>query len=266
MTSQVIAFFACVLFIYLATGGVGADTVSGFLLAMLGLGFCNIWTYLEIYPAWIVGEWFTTVIIFLYLIFPLMRKLFMQYRLLASFIIYVMCILNMEFQILSAADGCFSYSNGIALFWTGMLFNEYKDVLLKSKIFSFYIPILVVGILVFFFPLYRIGGFTYIYIYVYSIFLYILLYNVKYSSFVTRFICKYNFELYLMHHRIYIILKPCVISSHGSLFQLICIFVFMNFIVFYVSFYIKKIADTISSMLLRRRNCGYSSAEVQKIC
>lgn len=132
-----------------------------------------------------------------------------------------------------------------------MLFNEYRDILLKSKIFSLYIPLAVLCVLVFYVPLYKVEGMTYIYIYLYSIFLYVLLYNIKYSSRITRFMCKHNFELYLVHYRIYKLVSPCITSSNGSIFHWICVLIFMNFIVFYVSFYIKKIADTISSLLLR---------------
>lgn len=158
----------------------------------------------------------------------------------------------MKFQILSAVDGWFSYSNGIALFWTGMLFNEHKDTLLKNKALSLYIPITMCFFL-YFYPL-KIEGFAYIDIFLYSTFFYILIYNIKYSSSITKFMCKYNFELYLIHHRVYIIMRPCIVSSHGSILQLILACIFMNFIVFYISFYVKKIADTISSMFLKNKS------------
>ena len=76
---------------------------------------------------WITGEWFTAVIIYLYLLFPLLKYLFKKARLITTIVISLIFLVNLKLQILSGCEGWFSISNGLMAFWAGMLFQEYKQ-------------------------------------------------------------------------------------------------------------------------------------------
>lgn len=246
-SSQILAFIFCATLFY-ACGILDTRDKFGLFLVSLGVDFCTLWTKLGVSRPWIVGAWFTSVIMFLYLIFPFLRKIFLNYRLKASFIIYTIFILNMKFQIMSENNGWFSYTNGLAAFWTGMIFNEYKDIIYKNKMFSFYVPLFVCLLLTG--NQFVINDFLYVYTFIYALFIYVFLYNIKYSSFFTKFVCKYNFELYLTHNAIYTALIPSVVNYSGSLYQLGIIFIFMNAIVFIVSYHIKGMASMLSEKML----------------
>lgn len=240
---QMIAFTFCAILLY-TCGILDTSDKVGLFLSFLGLDFCNIWTYLGISRPWIVGAWFTTVIIFLYLVFPYMRKMFLKHRFKSSLVVYTVFILNMKFQIMSDNNGWFSYTNAIAAFWTGMIFNEYRDMIYKNKVLSFYLPLCICALLAG--NQFVIKDFMYTFTFVYAVVLYVLLYNIKYSSRVTNFICKYNFELYLVHNTIYTVLISSIVNYDGGFYQLIAIFIFMNAVVFFVAYHLKNIVAIIS--------------------
>ncbi|MCM1324608.1 MAG: acyltransferase family protein [Acetobacter sp.] len=205
----------------------------GMVISFLGLNYTSLsWAELGIRVMWIIGEWFTAVIIIVYLLFPFLRFLFIKHRISGSIFILFMGLLNLKFQILSYANGWFSFSNGIMYFWLGMLFDEYKGLFYSKK--------LLLCLLMFLngFIIYNpedIIGIKYIPCFISSLLVFPLLYQIRFSTRFTQYICKYNYELYLIHHRIYIILIPALLKAKSNDLQIILAFVFLTLIVFYFS-------------------------------
>ena len=89
----------------------------------------------DVYPYHLCGEWFTTVILAMYLIYPLLRRGFVEKRTrwVISGCVFAVCALNLKFRFLTANDW-FSFSRGLFFFLAGMLFEEYRDRLDNVKI------------------------------------------------------------------------------------------------------------------------------------
>jgi peptidoglycan/LPS O-acetylase OafA/YrhL len=87
------------------------------------------------YPYHLCGEWFTSVILALYLLYPLLRRGFAEKRTRAVFCICIfsLCAVNLKIGFLTANDW-FSYSRGLFFFLAGMLFEEYRDRLADRKV------------------------------------------------------------------------------------------------------------------------------------
>lgn len=84
------------------------------------LGFYGISSYA------IVGEWFTAVIVIVYIVYPFLHYLSEKSRLWGSVLVYGLYFLNLGvdwFQVVDDANPI----TGIAMFWTGMLFAEYAE-------------------------------------------------------------------------------------------------------------------------------------------
>ncbi len=159
------------------------------------------------YAAWLAGEWFTTVILIIYLIFPLLRLLYKHAKWIGTALISTIFILNLHFEILTFHGGEFSITNGLMAFWLGMLINDYKDRLhISVYILTF---VLLIALLIWN-PL-SIFGCWYIIPFVFAMLLYLLLTKCKIGGRFVDYTCKYNFEIYLVHHRIFILALPVLL-------------------------------------------------------
>lgn len=204
----------------------------GLIISFLGLNYSSAsWAELGIRVMWIIGEWFTAVIIILYLFFPLLRFLFLKHRLIGSFAIFLIGGINLKLQILSYANGWFSITNGIMYFWLGMLFEEYKTLFSKKILFGIAAALIT---FIFYNPQ-DIAGIKYLPCLISSLLFFPLLYQIRLSNSFTQYICKYNYEIYLTHHRIYIIFIPALLKVKSNDLQIVLAFVFLTLIVFYFS-------------------------------
>ena len=75
---QWISFTISLVAIYTVDKNILHTNVFGIIISFLGLNYCGKpWNHLGIHSTpWITGEWFTAVIIYLYLLFPLLKYLF----------------------------------------------------------------------------------------------------------------------------------------------------------------------------------------------
>lgn len=229
---QWIGFLAAFWLVFILNKNIIHSEVLGTLISFLGLNYSSaFWNGLGIHVLWIIGEWFTAVIIILYLLFPSMRWLFIKHRLIGSIGILSLCVLNLKFQVLSYYNGFFSITNGIMYFWLGMLFDEYKKLLNKRMLLGLFITFVL-------FTIYNpkdLFEIKYIPCLISSLLAFPLLYQIRYSNRFTQYICKYNYELYLTHHRIYIILMPALLKVKSNDLQIILAFIFLTLIVCYFS-------------------------------
>lgn len=191
----------------------------GCMISFLGFSFAgDLWNRMGINTIWITGEWFTSVILVVYSLFPLLRKL-LKTRMggYTSLIVGVIFVLNMKYQILSGGDGYFSFSNGIMYFWLGMIFDKYRKLITKPM------PILAIFacLLIWVLNPVTIAGFNYLPVFLASCLSFIILYNIRIDNTVTRYICKYNYEIYLVHHRIFILVMPYWLNGESRSWQIL---------------------------------------------
>ena len=204
------------------------------LFSMLGLDllYPAFEKFLHIYPLWIVGEWFTTVIIIIYILFPLLRYLREKNKMLTTIIICIITLINIKFKILSFENGFYSITNGIMYFYLGMILNDNKNKLTSSyTIILAFFGIVMSEI----FKIYDIYGFWYIFCFIFNVSLFILLYQINYSNILTKFICKYNYEIYLIHHRIFILFIPIILMKKSSPLLIFLTFFILFLIIYFLS-------------------------------
>ena len=132
-------------------------------------------------------------------------------------------------------------------FWIGMIFDKYKDYI-KKYIF---IPIIICLLLLIINPK-DIFGFWYLYIFIFSASIFIILYQIKISNKFIDYICKYNYDIYLLHHRIFIIVMPLILVNCKSISQLLLAFIFINLLVCVTSEKLNLISNKISNKILMR--------------
>lgn len=217
---QIICYTVAFLCQYTMTANIIHANISGILISLFGLDYSgDIWVkYLGFNSLGLVGEWFTFVIIFLYILFPIVRQLFITHLKLGTIIVSFLFIINLKFEILTRGGGWFSVSNALMCFWMGMLFEKYKQTICKNIVTIFLLP---VAVLYWFINPYKIFGYPYLSCFIFSIVLFILFYQIKFSNKFTQYVCKYNFEIYLIHHRIYFWLLPAILSPASNFIQLV---------------------------------------------
>lgn len=214
---QQIGFVAAFIATYVVYADIANSDKMGLVISFFGLDYCGIpWIWWGIQTIWLIGEWFTTVIILIYLLFPFLRWLFLKFNKITTIIIISVFVLNIKFQVLTGGDGWFSITNGIMYFWCGMLFEKNKHYLNSCMI----ITAIVLVILMYVLNPKSILGYAYPVCFIFSLLLFIALYQMQVTGRFIRYICKYSYEIYLVHHRIFIILVPRLISTDTNDLQL----------------------------------------------
>lgn len=251
---QWISFIISLVAIYTIDKNILHTNVFGIIISFLGLNYCGKpWNHFGIHSTpWITGEWFTAVIIYLYLLFPLLKYLFKKARLITTIVISLIFLVNLKLQILSGCEGWFSISNGLMAFWTGMLFQEYKQYLTRPLI-------IVSGIIclaTFIMNPSNILGIDWtkqLICFMFSALLFIALYNIKITNSFTKYVSKYNYKIYLVHHRIFILFFPALITIESNHLQVIFAFLVLTGIVFLVSEFLQKISNKILTIFLPQK-------------
>ncbi|MCI9446064.1 MAG: acyltransferase [Lachnospiraceae bacterium] len=162
------------------------------------LGFYGISSYA------LVGEWFTAVIVIIYLAYPLLNIFYQRYKSLGSVLIYGLYFINLGvewFQIVDDANPI----TGIAMFWTGMLAAGYTD---KIKNRLFLIPEAGLAVLVIFV---KLPGNPLLWKNMLACMIFGMLFiggeyveKVPFAAKAFLFISKYSYGIYLCHHFIII--------------------------------------------------------------
>ncbi len=218
---QWIGFLSAFALVYCVRKEISNTDPIGIFISFLGLNYFGApWReYLGVETVWVIGEWFTTVIIFLYIIFPMLRNLLIKHSLIGSFVVTLIFLLNFKYNFLTNKSGWFSITNGIMCFWVGMLFEKYKN---KIQYNNLILNINYIFLISFWYlnPS-DILGIRYLSCFVFSVSLFIALYQINYRNSFTDYICKYNYEIYLVHHRIYILFLPTLLNKNSSGIQIV---------------------------------------------
>lgn len=163
----------------------------------------------------LVGEWFTSVIIACYLLFPILRFLYKRYRVLTTCVIIFAFLLNQKLLLFSCGDQWATYVNGITEFWLGMVFIDFKEKISGSKFFillGFLIAMPGISLL------FDLNGiWFYIPTIISSILLFLVLLNIRRSPKAAHNVSKCSYEIYLVHHRImymsFPVFAPLIVSQ-----------------------------------------------------
>ncbi|SDH41255.1 Peptidoglycan/LPS O-acetylase OafA/YrhL, contains acyltransferase and SGNH-hydrolase domains [Pseudobutyrivibrio sp. 49] len=173
----------------------------------IALSILGVDTYLQYYyvPTYsCVGEWFTAMIIFLYIAYLLLRILIKKYPVISSIVIAILYFTECIRGIQPTVPADASIFTGIMLFWIGMMFQEYPTIL--KPVWWKIISAIAVILLVLFVKLPFIGnvlpwknllGIAIFYV------LYVLFSSIKYSETtakVLKFFSSLSFAFYLVHH------------------------------------------------------------------
>ena len=171
------------------------------------------------------GEWFTSVILTLYLIYPLLSRAFSarRSRTIATVVTLLLWGINMKFRLLSAGNGWYSLTLGLMYFWLGMWFDEHRFLFCGDKAVCAAVAEIIVVLL--FFPR-QIGGIIFLPSLIVSACLFVLLYNVGIAAGErivsgkgpVSWTCRHSYMIYLVHHYFMYWLMPVMMGQHpGSL-------------------------------------------------
>ncbi len=226
------------------------------LSSLLGMDFYYLY-FTGHFDLNLAGEWFTSVIITMYVLFPVLRFLFLRFRKWTTFGILIFFALNQRLEILTIHGKSWSVVNGLTFFWLGMLFETYKGKIVGNRI----IPastLILAGVI---FVCFRHGmfGFRYFSTFFFAILLYISAYRFSYLfkpfDSIVQYFSRLNYEIYLVHHRIYFLLIPVFLNKSSSGFDIVCMFITTTAAILLLS---EKLS-LFSSRLVSRKGAAPSS-------
>lgn len=245
---QWIGFLASFLVAYMMDASIVKDhTAAEYVIAFMGLNYSGVcWSdALRLSVPWLIGEWFTAVILLIILAYPLLRWLFCRHRVIGTALVTTVFAVNLFVRFLSYYDGWFSITNGFMFFWLGMLFEEYRPSLDPRLLV---LPVIVCLALLIWSPD-RLFGIAYLPVFLFVVCLFPILRRIRFKTKTTDLICKYSYEIYLLHHRVFIILIPLMLSPlTGAIQLLIAFFVFSGLSVL-LAFLLRAVSDRLSMRL-----------------
>lgn len=194
----------------------------------------------------LVGEWFTSVIIVCYLLFPALRFLYKRYRILTTCVIVFAFLMNQKLLLFSCGDQWATYINGIAEFWLGMILIDFREKITGTRFFLLIVLLIAMPGISLLFDLN--GTWFYIPTIISSMLLFLVLLNIRHSSKAARSISKCSYEIYLIHHRIMYMSFPVFAPLITSQAQLALYFILLMSGIYCLS---EKI-NTINSCFVRR--------------
>ena len=232
---------------------VSSAPVSSILTALLGMDFY----YFYFTGSWnlvLVGEWFTSVILTLYLLFPLVHRLFSRYRKWVTPLLLIAFAVNLHLEILTTNDGAWSVVNALVYFWLGMLFEIHKETITGR-----HIPLLCLFIALGVDACFNGGifGFKYLTTFIFAICSYIAAYHFSalfgFLRPAVRYFSRLNYEIYLTHHRIYTLLIPALLSKDSGSLSIIFVFITTTAVILLLS-------EKLSCITARLMNTRFAKA------
>jgi len=178
----------------------------------------------------LVGEWFTPVILFCYVLFPLMKILYERKKILTTLFFTLGFMINQKFKLFTLGSQWASYVNGIYAFWIGMLIIGYRKKL-SIKI----LPMLMVFLISI--PLWgkyiSLEGMWY---YMPTILcastLFTMMLYTNINNHIVNKISSYSYEIYLIHHQIMYITFPIISTVAKTQKQYMLFFVVLLFVTY----------------------------------
>ncbi len=195
---------------------------GGYIETML-YSFLGVDGYLNLYGRvtyFVTGEWYTAVILLLYLLFPLLRKLYEKHYKITTAVIVLLYLINIVHPIQQGVVADASVFSGLLMFWAGMsLHKVYSFTDAKTKrTKAAAVCAAVILVVLAFVPLIHFRSALY-YCHLFGICLMVLLHSLfglrspgKSAGKALGFLSMIQFAFYLTHH--YIIYR--VLERYGE--------------------------------------------------
>lgn len=215
------------------------------------IGIDKYLVFVEVKTAALVGEWYTAIIVGIYLLFPLLQLLYKKCRIPTTIVLLALYILNIIFdtgQIPADAR----LITGIFVFWIGMFLYRYEKQLEKMPWLVFGALVAVSGVLLFV-PL---PGHDLVYKNLLAILIFLVLMRVgsylKKDNKVLRFLCKIEYAVYLCHHTVILVLLSFYVKVIGQVEK--------------ISYYILSMVATIVFAIIVTYLTNWIVKGIVKIC
>lgn len=156
----------------------------------------------------IVGEWYTALIVSLYILFPLIQLLYRKKLVIGTIAILIIYVLNLIFDIGPVIDDAHLIT-GLTVFWIGMLTYKYEEKIQKAPV-PVKIAVLAMALVL---MLVKLPGIVLLYknlfgVLIFIIFMFIGKYlDSKKEPVVIQFLCKIEYGIYLCHHTVLYIMS-----------------------------------------------------------
>lgn len=190
-----------------------------------------------------VGEWFLGALIFVYLLYPLLLKLFNKNDKLTVSILLVLTLCIHYFNVPVISPGFPGIIESCLKFSIGMLFNKYLDLLNDKKI-------LVVSIIYFIvYSLVKINVLNVLLDLIYGICLFVFLFNLGYliNNKIVNNISGLSYQIYLLQHMIIVNILDLYNPSNTLISILLMIICIILTIIF--AYIIKKLVKIIMNKI-----------------
>ena len=219
--------------------------LSEYARSTIGYNLLGVDLYVRIfkgfYPYHVCGEWFTSVILTMYLLYPLLRKASVgkRTRILTAVLITGFFLINLRYGIMTAGNGWYSFTRGLFFFYAGILFEQYKGRIDSNRcagvaficfciIFLFFNRTMFGSVflpntaaaLCSFVVLFRLNG---------------LLRPVFAKPFFFRMIdgtCRYSYLIYLTHHYLILLFMPLLLDQEANTVRFCIFIVFISALIY----------------------------------
>lgn len=241
--------------------GIAGVPFHSVLISLLGLDFYHYY-FVGSWNLILVGEWYTSVIVTLYLLFPLLHWLFTEHRKPTTIAMLVLFALNLKLEILTTSDGAWSVVNAVVLFWMGMLFEEYEHLIADDRrvVLS---SLVLAGFIFVFLRRSDLFGFSYLITFVFALLTYIAAYAllplITWAEPAVRRISDLSYEIYLIHHRIFYLLVPVLVGAGTGKPAIVCVFLALAALICLLSACLSAASRAVRNRLPGNAGSGRSS-------
>ncbi|MBQ3036567.1 MAG: acyltransferase [Lachnospiraceae bacterium] len=199
-----------------------------FIYTLIGIDMYMV--FKGVRTAALVGEWYTAIIVGIYLLFPLLQFLYRKCKIPTTIILLALYVVNLIFgkgEIPADAH----IITGVFIFWIGMFIYRFEKQLEKMPWFV-WVVLVALSCVLLFVPL---PGYDLIYKNLLAILIFLVLMRVgiylKKDVKVLRFLCKIEYAIYLCHHTVLLVLLTFYVKVFGQVEP--------------ISYYVSSVAVTI---------------------
>lgn len=192
------------------------------------LGIDNYLNFLGIQNGALVGEWYTAIILCIYLLFPLLQFLYKKSKLVGSILVLALYVMNLIFTWGPVPDDAHLIT-GVTMFWVGMMIYHFEEKLERMPWFIF-IGIFLGAVTLLFAAL---PGPQLLRKNIMALFIFLLFMRLgsllgKYGEIKPiRFLSKIEYAIYLCHHTVLYVMKSIYTHVLGEinpiLYYLLCL-------------------------------------------
>lgn len=184
-----------------------------FIYTLLGIDMYVV--FKGVRTAALVGEWYTAIIVGIYILFPLLQLLYKKCKIPTTIGLLILYVINFVFnkgQIPADAH----IITGVFIFWIGMLIYHFEKQLEKMPWFVW--GLLIAGSCVLLFV--PLPGYDLVYKNLLAVLIFLILMRV--GGYLTkewavlRFLCKIEYAIYLCHHTVLLVLFTFYMKLSGQ--------------------------------------------------